>query len=48
MSWFNRRPKTKEEPISPPKHSSPASERLMKETKKLVTEKKVARRKIKK
>lgn len=48
MSWFKRRPKAKEEPVAVPKHSSPASDRLMKETKKLVTEKKVTRRRVKK
>lgn len=34
MSWFNRAPRPKNPPgAPPPKHSSPAAERVLKETK---------------
>jgi hypothetical protein len=39
MSWFNRKPKLKEPKQQLPKHSSPTSEKLLKDTKKRVTAK---------
>jgi hypothetical protein len=40
MSWFNRAPRPKNPPSAPsPKHSSPAADRILKETKKQVREK---------
>ena len=39
MSWFNRKPKLKEPKQQLPKHSSPTSEKILKDTKKRVTAK---------
>ena len=39
MSWFNRAPRPKNPPHSPPpKHFSPVAERLLKESKRQVRE----------
>jgi hypothetical protein len=37
MSWYKKRPKVKEQPKQRPHHTSPATERALKELKKQVT-----------
>ena len=33
MSWFMRRPRPKTPPVAPPKHTSPATEKILKKAK---------------
>ena len=38
MSWFKRRPRTKEQPKQTPQHTSPMTDKLLKESKKKMRE----------